>query len=508
MKITDDILHILTRCRVENNTIFLPEQLERKDYEAVNKCLTNIGGNWNRKDKVHIFDYDPAEAMEIMIVTGKTENARKKYQFFPTPRPVVEFLCDLAELDSGSDVLEPSVGRGDLADIIWERGPKSLCGVDIDKAHGRYLTGKPYETHTGVDFLEFAEDVLSGKEKSSWNRIVMNPPFSRQQDVDHIRKAFEILRDGGILVAVASPSPFFRGNSKSVEFRAWLESLGAETHELAEGMFKESGTNIRTTVIKIRKGVTQSQDSDTAAIEQTISVERNETKLKHSNVFYILAEDGFHAERNAIPVPNKAGLDLFRVGYNISDGKTGCRIKPHDTEADMLSSIKQIETDAVFRGHIETSINNAIADPANMSPRYTRPEEKYEEIFQPRPAGAAKRPRSERTQEDQAKYQKAVSDAEKVIYGKKPVTNTELNGLPVILCLFRENGVSIPKKTKDWIISSLYGAEFDERRHIWSFRYRGNLDRHFRGFWSQLEIAVYRKHGGLQLKGMPDSVQS
>src|SRR5690606_5547682 len=54
------------------------------------------------------------------------------------------------------------------------------------------------------------------------DRVVMNPPFSKQQDIDHIYHAFKFLKPGGILVSVVSESPFYRNNKKSVEFREWL----------------------------------------------------------------------------------------------------------------------------------------------------------------------------------------------------------------------------------------------------------------------------------------------
>lgn len=37
------------------------------------------------------------------------------------------------------------------------------------------------------------------------------------------------------------------------EFREWLHEVGAETHEIPEGVFDESGTNVATMVIVIRR---------------------------------------------------------------------------------------------------------------------------------------------------------------------------------------------------------------------------------------------------------------
>jgi len=251
LKIPESILNILADCRVDGTTLFLPEgQLDRKTYEAVNKCLTAIGGKWNRKAKGHVFDYEPAEALENLIFTGETEDMKKTFQFFPTPRPVAEMVCDMAEIDSTCTVLEPSCGKGDLADVIHERGPKSLIGIDINREMGRYLKDKPYATLVGDDFLKY----IPGQVRP-FDRIIMNPPFSKQQDIDHILHAYNLLNSGGVLVSVMSPSPFFRTNKKSVAFREWLDSCNGEIVDVPEGSFKESGTMIATKIIKVVKEV-------------------------------------------------------------------------------------------------------------------------------------------------------------------------------------------------------------------------------------------------------------
>jgi SAM-dependent methyltransferase len=254
MKIANEILNILAECKVEGNVVFLPgEQLDRKTYEAVNKCLSSIGGKWNRKAKGHVFDYEPAEALENLVSTGETEDMKKKFQFFPTPRPTAEMMCDMAELDTYSKVLEPECGKGDLADAIYDRGVAEVFGVELNRDMDKYLKEKPYTTMTGIDFLEFAEEVKAGKIRSPWTHIIMNPPFSKQQDVSHIWAAYSILKPGGILVSVVSPSPFFRTNKTSVDFQRWLEEVDAEVIDIPEGAFKTSGTMVKTKIIKIKK---------------------------------------------------------------------------------------------------------------------------------------------------------------------------------------------------------------------------------------------------------------
>lgn len=230
--------------------------------------------------------------------------------------------------------------------------------------------------------------------------------------------------------------------------------------------------------------------------------------MTHSNVFYILAKDGFHADKNAIPVPNKTSIDLFRIGFNISDGKTGLRIGKHDTEAEMTEHIKRLEDDTAYCERITNAIAKTSEDPSKLSPRYTRPDEKYEVLFPAKPA-AGKRSKSGKSkaalrQEDQTKYELAVSAAEKAIFGKQSVMNTEVRDKPILLCLFGENNISIPRATRNWVISSLLSVQFDAGPQ-WSFRHNGNLDPQFRSFFDQLCIALYRKHGSIPLKGVPNS---
>jgi hypothetical protein len=248
MKIKEEILAILAECRVDGNILYLPpDQLDRNVYMNVNKCIESIGGKWNRKSKGHVFDYDPTDALENLIFTGETEDMKKAFQFFPTPRPVAEKVCEMAKLDGANNILEPSCGKGDLADVIYEQNQNLIC-IEMNNEMKKYLGDKPYTCMVGNDFLEYKPG-----EVMEFDRIVMNPPFSKQQDIDHIYHAYDLLESGGILVSVMSPSPFFRTNKKSVDFRNWLEKLGTEIVDVAPGAFKESGTQIATKIIKVIK---------------------------------------------------------------------------------------------------------------------------------------------------------------------------------------------------------------------------------------------------------------
>ena len=248
MIIPENILGILAECTIKENILFLPPaQLDRAVYLAVNKCLENIGGKWDRKAKGHIFDYDPAEAFDNLILTGETADMKKTFQFFPTPRKVAEMVCDMAELSTAANIYEPSCGKGDLADVIYERNQNLTCG-ELNHDMKRYLEKKPYVSIVGEDFLQYIPQ--TGK---PFDHIVMNPPFSKQQDIDHILHAYSLLQNDGILVSVMSVSPFFRTNKKSVDFIEWLNRNDAEVVNVAPEAFRESGTSIPTRIIKVKK---------------------------------------------------------------------------------------------------------------------------------------------------------------------------------------------------------------------------------------------------------------
>lgn len=248
MKIDDTVRDILAECRVEGNILYLPDrQLERTVYTSVNKVLTAIGGTWERKVKGHVFEDSPEAALEEIVLSGEYTDSKKEFQFFETPEAMAVQLCDKAEITSDSHVLEPSVGKGRIADEILKRKPKGMLCVEKNTEMQKYLSDKLYLV-LYEDFLDMPEEMFVS------DRIVMNPPFHKQQDIDHVCKAFQVLAPGGILVAVMSIAHTFRTNKKSVEFREFLEKNHAEVEILPKEAFKESGTLVQTCVVKIRKG--------------------------------------------------------------------------------------------------------------------------------------------------------------------------------------------------------------------------------------------------------------
>ena len=156
--------------------------------------------------------------------------------FFPTPPELAARMVSLARLDEpGLEILEPSAGKGDLADAIRAKigdGDSELVCVEINRRLCEMLNLRGIRAHCG-DILDASGEV---------DRVVMNPPFENGQDADHVRHCFGMLRPGGRLVAIVSAGLFHRQDRKAVEFREWLDSdeVFAVLYETLDGAFAKA----------------------------------------------------------------------------------------------------------------------------------------------------------------------------------------------------------------------------------------------------------------------------
>lgn len=242
MKIADDVKNVLVKSRVEDGKLYLPEtQLKRKLYVSVNKILEDLGGKWNKKEKAHLFTNDPSDVLDEIINTGEWTDKKKEYQFFETPSQLAKRMVELADIDNEDILLEPSAGKGS----ILSNFPKDCVytAIELMPENCKYLENIGY-TVVNKDFLEITTFA---------DKIIMNPPFTKHQDVKHVFHAWECLKNGGTLVSIVSESPFFREDKISKEFRDWLKENNADVESLESGEFKESGTMVKTRLIVLKK---------------------------------------------------------------------------------------------------------------------------------------------------------------------------------------------------------------------------------------------------------------
>jgi len=174
---------------------------------------------------------------------------RKIPGFFETPRNVVAQMLQLADISQGCRILEPNGGAGSILEGLRDSGHKDVDTCEVNPMLRELLTCKGFNV-VGRDFLEFEPE-------TPYDRVLMNPPFEKGADAEHIRKAWDLLAPGGILVAICCEGLFFRSGSKEADFRAWLQDKLDSEEKLPQETFRggritSTGANARLVVIRKR----------------------------------------------------------------------------------------------------------------------------------------------------------------------------------------------------------------------------------------------------------------
>jgi len=158
----------------------------------------------------------------------------KDLQYYPTPIAVVKRVVDgLYPLD-GQKVLEPSCGCGRFMDKLRDNGC-NVTGIEVDVSKADEAISKGHK----VLVKNFLETIPT----ADYDRVVMNPPFYGKHYAKHVKHAMGFLKPGGVLTAILP-----------VTARYDHGLLDGNWQDLPVGSFRDSGTNVNTTILTIRKG--------------------------------------------------------------------------------------------------------------------------------------------------------------------------------------------------------------------------------------------------------------
>jgi protein-L-isoaspartate O-methyltransferase len=170
-------------------------------------------------------------------------------QLFPTPPELARRVVDLADVQPGQRVLEPSAGTGNLVRAILSRFAGADCGrvvaVEVNQQLSESLRQQRDKTlHANESNFDVrcADFLACNGDLGQFDRIVMNPPFSNGDDIRHITHAVKMLKPGGRLVAICANGP--RQQEK-------LKPIASEWIDLEPGAFASSGTNVNAAIVVI-----------------------------------------------------------------------------------------------------------------------------------------------------------------------------------------------------------------------------------------------------------------
>lgn len=209
----------------------------------------------------------------------------KRYGFFPTPDPAVDHLIGGRHGHGGIPImrrkekpqlriLEPSAGTGNIARRCVTR-PDAIKPSMQDYERKRIQeSNDQYRFDNHVDCVEIQVDLALALRRERiyanvictdflsltkpddadlYDIVVMNPPFDRERDIDHVVHALDFLKPDGYLAAIMSAGTEFRDTKKSIAFRKLVEKMRGRFEDLPAGSFSTVGTNCNTLILRLWK---------------------------------------------------------------------------------------------------------------------------------------------------------------------------------------------------------------------------------------------------------------
>lgn len=202
------------------------------------------------------------EAKKAYEATRK-HNSRNKAEegvdYYPTPEPVGLYMTKIAHLEPGMTVLEPSAGHGAISRWVPSSNNLTIIEPSEQLLNQARITAQANTTAINGTFESVSD-------RTKFDRILMNPPYGRNgvTALEHLKKAFTMLKPGGRMVAIVPNGPAF-----DKRFNKWmLGEADAKTGKTAAGQkdlalvssislpriaFAKAGTSVSTKILVLEK---------------------------------------------------------------------------------------------------------------------------------------------------------------------------------------------------------------------------------------------------------------
>jgi phospholipid N-methyltransferase len=167
-----------------------------------------------------------------------------------TSKEVAEIIYN--QIDEYSDnlkILEPSAGEGNLIDFISQKLNRK-SNIDVIELNGdkvKILKDKGYNV-IGRDYMN---TIIT----TPYDLILACPPFKDNVNLDHIRKMYDDIKVGGVIITLCNTQWINDNNEKSIMFREFLSKIKYSMTMLPDNSFIEKDKTVPTLLIKIKKHV-------------------------------------------------------------------------------------------------------------------------------------------------------------------------------------------------------------------------------------------------------------
>lgn len=178
----------------KGNRFSIENKVSPDHLDELNEVLNYLNVD-RSNEKYLIFNYDASSVLREISRMGALPD-KKSHQFYPTSEYLVKLMLNRIHIDYFDKVLEPSAGLGGIAQFLPKK--QTTC-LEISPIHCSALKSMGFKDVVEMDFLKY-------NPTEKFDKILMNPPFTKNQAEDHLLHAISLLSAEGSLVAILPAS--------------------------------------------------------------------------------------------------------------------------------------------------------------------------------------------------------------------------------------------------------------------------------------------------------------
>lgn len=272
-----------------------------------------------------------------MYTVVENNKVKNKFGQYFTPKLVVDFMIELADISVNSKILEPSCGEGVFLSCLRKKGFDNVIGYEIDEELAR-----------GVESVQY-ESFVSAKIEDTFDLIIGNPPYIRWKNLEDklkqelsenflwnkyfnslcdylyifILKSIELLNENGQLIFICPE--YWMSTTHSLSLRNYMVSKG-----YFEEIYHFSETPIfdKVTVsIVIFKFVKSNKKSNKIKVAKFYSNQKLTAETLESLKYQKTLKDAEYLQVSQFQINERWLLQSDEVREELSILEKNCRIK-------------------------------------------------------------------------------------------------------------------------------------------------------------------------------------